>query len=103
VDSLCYCLFAVGGGPLHPPIPLDGVLALSIFLPSFHYRYGLLFSEGKGRELLLGTCTGIHSSETNFGIIHGMRMLAVGTIYVHSRELSTDRPLLPWLDAESRK
>jgi len=32
VDSLCYCLFAVGGGPLHPPIPLDGVLALSIFL-----------------------------------------------------------------------
>jgi len=29
VDSLCYCLFAVGGGPLHPPIPLDGVLALS--------------------------------------------------------------------------
>jgi len=32
VDSLCYCLFAVGGGRLHPPIPRTG-LALSIFLP----------------------------------------------------------------------
>jgi len=26
------CAVLLGGGPLHPPIPLDGVLALSIFL-----------------------------------------------------------------------
>jgi len=48
VDSLCYCLFAVGGGPLHPPIPLDGVLALSFFLPSV--REGEVREEEGGGE-----------------------------------------------------
>jgi len=60
VDSLCYCLFAVGGGPLHPPIPLDGVLALSIFLPSSNNVYtthrtpstGNTTSDGHRKETL---------------------------------------------------